>query len=294
MVEGITLTHAVCVVLERRSRRSETAVDWLGFPPRAQWFSYCVSRSWTPPDNSAPERLTAILPALAPRRPAHLSATCVGQTLFPCQVATGGGDFGRRAYRQPYMSGAATWSILGGEVGSPDTQASYQRGDALDAGNATASLMTGARADEAAVATVDRHQCTGRSRGFEPHPVSLSPSAGPLIECQANGGRPNGGSLAAKGAHPARHARWSGAIDSRSVGSPRGAAWLQRLRYGRDRPERRSTSFPIGRGAIPGPSACCSAVIEQDDVSSPDAASAANSPRRLANPAVGVFWGVAA
>jgi hypothetical protein len=40
----------------------------------------------------------------------------------------------------------------------------------------------------------------------------------------------------------ARLAGWSGAIDSRRVGSPGGASRLQRLRYGRDRPERRSLS----------------------------------------------------
>jgi hypothetical protein len=44
---------------------------------------------------------------------------------------------------------------------------------------------------------------------------------------------------------PFEFARWSGAIDSRSVGSPGGAPRLQRLRYGRDRPERRSLSIPI-------------------------------------------------
>lgn len=100
--------------------------------------------------------------------------------------------------------------------------------------------------------------------------------------CRAKGNRPNGDSLAVK-QHPWMAARWSGAIDSCRVGSPRSASRLQRLIYGRDRAERRPTYWPA-HAPVRGPS-----LSGKRDAVSQTAVSTANSPPEAGHQAG--LWG---
>lgn len=101
--------------------------------------------------------------------------------------------------------------------------------------------------------------------------------------CHAKGNRPNGDSLAVK-QHPLMAARWSGAIDSCRVGSTRGASRLQRLRYGRDRAERRPTYWPA-HAPVRSPSLSG----KRDAVFSQTAVSTANLPPEAGHQAG--LWG---
>jgi hypothetical protein len=181
----------------------------------------------------------------AMQRPVEVRAT-----LFPCFIATDAGDIGWRASRDRYMSLAATWSKSGGEAGSPRTRrmshfaasndvrfwdiASYQRKELDDVpgirGRVSFCRHVGAAGNSGFVEkTSERRSATFR-RGIVKSGCSETDACRcRVLRCLAKGGRPIVDSLAAKGL-----AGWSGAIDSRRVGSPLGAPRLQRLRYGRD------------------------------------------------------------